>query len=77
MLLIFPYSALKCFFPAGRMHTSKITYSMAKVGFQVLCLQVGGSRKISEVRVRICYHWQRLFNFTYVQVKFVLADAVF
>ena len=33
-----------------------------KVEFQVLCLQVGGSRKIVEVQVR---------------VKFVLADAVF
>ena len=50
---------------------------MTKVDFQVLCLQVGGSRKISEVQVRVCYYWQRLFSFTYVQVKFVLADAVF
>ena len=41
------------------------------------CLQVGGSRKISEVQVRVRYYWQRLFSFTYVQVKFVLADAVF
>ena len=35
-----------------------------KVDFQVLCLQVGGSRKISEVQVRVCYYWQRLFSFT-------------
>ena len=28
-----------------------------KVDFQVLCLQVGGSRKISEVQVRVCYYW--------------------
>ena len=48
-----------------------------KIDFQVLCLQVGGSCKISEVQVRVCYYWQRLFSFTYVQVKFVLADAVF
>ena len=50
---------------------------MAKVDFQVLCLQVGGSRKISEVQVRVSYYWQRLFSFTQVQVKSVLADAVF
>ena len=50
---------------------------MTKVEFQVLCLQVGGSRKISEVQARVCYYWQRLFSFTKVQVKFVLADAVF
>ena len=25
--------------------------------FQVLCLQVGESRKISEVQVRVCYYW--------------------
>ena len=31
--------------------------------------------KVSEVQVRVCYYWQRLFNFT--KVKFVLADAVF
>ena len=30
---------------------------MTKVDFQVLCLQVGGSRKISEVQVRVCYYW--------------------
>ena len=29
--------------------------SMTKVDFQVLCLQVGGSRKISVVQVRVCY----------------------
>ena len=34
------------------------------VDFQVLCLQVGGSRKISEVQVRVCYYWRRLFSFT-------------
>ena len=28
-------------------------------------------------RVRVCYYWQRLFSFTEVQVKFVLANAVF
>ena len=50
---------------------------MTKVDFQLLCLQVGGGRKISEVQVRVCYNWQRLFSFTLVQVKFVLADAVF
>ena len=50
---------------------------MTKVDFQVLCLQVGGGRKISEVQVRVCYYWQRLFSFCSVQVKFVLADAVF
>ena len=50
---------------------------MTKVDFQVLCLQVGGSHEISEVKVRVCYYWQRLFSFTYVQVKFVLVDAVF
>ena len=43
----------------------------------VLCLQVDGSRKISEVQVRVCYYWQRLFSFTQVQVKFVLEDVVF
>ena len=30
---------------------------VTKVEFQVLCLQVGGSRKISEVQVRVCYYW--------------------
>ena len=38
--------------------------SVTKVDFQVLCLQVGGSRKISEVQVRVRYYWQRLFSFT-------------
>ena len=38
--------------------------SVTKIDFQVLCLQVGGSRKISEVQVRVCYYWQRLFSFT-------------
>ena len=33
-----------------------------KVDFQVLCLQVGGSRTISEVQVRVCY-WQRSVSF--------------
>ena len=28
---------------------------MTKVDFQVLCLQVLGSLKISEVQVRVCY----------------------
>ena len=28
------------------------------------CLQVGEGSKISEVQVRVCYNWQRLFNFT-------------
>ena len=27
---------------------------MTKVDFQVLCLQVGGGRKISEVQVEVC-----------------------
>ena len=31
---------------------------MTKVDFQVLCLQVGGGRKISEVQVRVCYNWK-------------------
>ena len=36
--------------------------------------------KLAEaVQVRVCYYnyWRRLFGFTYVQVRFVLADAVF
>ena len=37
---------------------------MTKVDFQVLCLQVRGSRKISEVQVRVCHYWYRLFSFT-------------
>ena len=35
---------------------------MTKVDFQVLCLHVGGSRKIFEVQVKVCYYWQRLFS---------------
>ena len=47
------------------------------VDFHVLCLQVVGGRKISEVQVRVCYYWHSLLSFTEVQVKFVLEDAVF
>ena len=47
------------------------------VDFQGLSLQVVGGRKISEVQVRVCYYWHGLLSFTEVQVKFVLADAVF
>ena len=38
--------------------------SVTKVDFQVLCLQVGGGRKTSEVQVRVCYNWQWLFSLT-------------
>ena len=37
---------------------------MTKVDFEVLCLQVRGSREISEVQVRVCYYRERLFSFT-------------
>ena len=30
--------------------------SLTKVDFQVLCLQAGGGRKISEVQVRVYYY---------------------
>ena len=30
---------------------------MTKVDFQVLCLQAGGGRKISEVQLRVYYYW--------------------
>ena len=36
--------------------------TVTKVDFQVVCLQVGGGRMISEVQGRVCYHWQRLFS---------------
>ena len=59
-----------------RVWSAVFSQSVTKVDFQVLCLQASGSCKISEVQVRV-YYWQRLFNFTWVQVKFVLVDAVF
>ena len=62
------------FFP--RVWSAVFSQSVTKVDFQVLCLQASGNLKISEVQVRV-YYWQRLFNFTWVQVKFVLVDAVF
>ena len=43
--------------------------------FLVLCLQVGGGRKIFDVQVRVCYYWKRLLKSSQSQV--VLADAVF
>ena len=42
---------------------SRVSAPVTKVDFQVLCLQVGEGRKISEVQVRVCYCLQRLFSF--------------
>ena len=50
---------------------------MTKVDFQVLCLQVGGGRKISEVQVRVVITGRGCLVLLKVQVKFVLEDVVF
>ena len=50
---------------------------MTKVDFQVLCLQVRGSRKISEVQVRVFIIGRGCLVLLKVQVKFVLMNAAF
>ena len=50
---------------------------MRRVDFQVVCLQVGGGRKISEVQVRVVIIGRDCLVFFEVQVTFFLADAVF
>ena len=44
-------------------------FPRAEGRFYVLCLPVGGGRKISEFQVTVCYYWQSLFSFTEVQVN--------
>ena len=44
-----------CLFPTS--WTAVFSRVTKATGFQVLCLQVGGSHKISEVQVRVCYYW--------------------
>ena len=34
---------------------SRVSAPVTKVDFQVLCFQVGGGRKISEVQVMLCF----------------------
>ena len=43
-------------------NSQELECCVTKVNFQVQWLQVGGGRKISEVSVRVCCNWQRLFS---------------
>ena len=66
--LVFSITLCETVFKSQELEGCVLT--VTKVDFQVLCLQVGGGRKISEVQVRVCYNWQWVFSFQ-VQVKFV------